>query len=367
MSVINQMLVDLERRRASGEERNGIPDYVRALPGPAFSRQGPQILIAAVLVTAAAMAGAGWWLQARAPSVPALQPVVAAAVPLATPGPAAALLSPEVAEDIAQHRSREQGNFSEPVATDRLIAPVSPLRAPVPAFQARSAAPAVVMRAVEPPATPAKTSPQITTAAARPARADIDKKVRELTPRQRAEGEYAKGAAALHEDRPAEARAAFEAALQEDASHHAARQALVGLLLNARRQTEAVQVLQEGLAISPAQSGFAMALARLQVERGELNAGVQTLARSLEFAVNHADYIAFYAGLLQRQQRHAEAMEQFRQALGQRGNVGVWLLGLGISLDALGRSSDAQEAYRRAKASGNLSADLQIFADQQLR
>ena len=33
MSVINQMLLDLDRRRASGEERNRIPDHVRALPG----------------------------------------------------------------------------------------------------------------------------------------------------------------------------------------------------------------------------------------------------------------------------------------------------------------------------------------------
>lgn len=368
MSVINQMLVDLERRRASGEERNRIPDHVRALPGESFSRQRPQVLVAAVLVTAAAMAGAWWWLMSgRATSAPTVRPEAVSAASTHQSAPAPAPLSPEAVENIAQRMSFELANFSESAAADRRVTPASPPREPVPAVRSRAAAPQATVHAAAPSSAPAKSPPQAATTAANPPRADIDKKVRELTPRQHAEGEYAKGAAALHEDRNADARAAFEAALQADASYHAARQALVGLLLNARRQNEASQVLQEGLAISPAQPGFAMALARLQVERGDLNAGVQTLARGLEFAANNADYIAFYAGLLQRQQKHAEAIEQFSRALGQRGNVGVWLLGLGISLDALGRDSDAQEAYRRAKASGNLSPDLQTFADQRLR
>ena len=366
MSVINQMLVDLERRRASGEERNRIPDHVRALPGEPFSRQRPQVLLAtAVIVTAAAMAGAWWWMTGRAPSAPAVRPEAVSAASMPQPAPAAAPLSQEAVENIAQRMSLELANFPGPAAADTRGIPAALPREPAPAVKPRSAAPPVAVRAAD--ASPAKTPPQAATTAADPLRADIDKKVRELTPRQRAEGEYAKGAAALHEDRNADARTAFEAALQADASYHAARQALVGLLLNARRQTEAAQLLQEGLAISPAQSGFAMALARLQVERGDLNAGAQTLARGLEFAATNADYLAFYAGLLQRQQKHAEAIEQFSRALGQRGNVGVWLLGLGISLDALGRGSDAQEAYRRAKASGNLSPDLQTFADQRLR
>ena len=38
-----------------------------------------------------------------------------------------------------------------------------------------------------------------------------------------------------------------------------------------------------------------------------------------------------------------------------------------MSLDALGRGAEAQEAFRRAKASGNLSADLQAYVDQRLR
>ena len=57
MSVINQMLVDLERRRASGEERNRIPDHVRVLPGDAQAARLSTLRVAApaVLVLIAAM------------------------------------------------------------------------------------------------------------------------------------------------------------------------------------------------------------------------------------------------------------------------------------------------------------------------
>ena len=42
-------------------------------------------------------------------------------------------------------------------------------------------------------------------------------------------------------------------------------------------------------------------------------------------------------------------------------------MGLGISLQALGRNTDAQDAFRRARASNTLNPDLQAFVDQRLR
>jgi MSHA biogenesis protein MshN len=110
-----------------------------------------------------------------------------------------------------------------------------------------------------------------------------------------------------------------------------------------------------------------MMAARLHVDRGEIDAAVQTLARSADYAGNSADYAGFYAGLLQRQKKHAEAVGMFDRALRLRPNSGVWLLGMGISLEALGRGAEAQESFRRARATGNLTPELQTFADQRLR
>jgi hypothetical protein len=45
----------------------------------------------------------------------------------------------------------------------------------------------------------------------------------------------------------------------------------------------------------------------------------------------------------------------------------TWLLGIGISLQALGQNRDAQEAFARAREGGLLSAPLSSFVDQRLR
>jgi MSHA biogenesis protein MshN len=42
-------------------------------------------------------------------------------------------------------------------------------------------------------------------------------------------------------------------------------------------------------------------------------------------------------------------------------------MGLGISLQALNRNSDAQAAFRRAKATDGLNGELQAFVDQRLK
>ncbi len=366
MSVINQMLVDLERRRASGEERNRIPDHVRALPDEPHAAYGPAFrIIGAVAGLALLAAGVWWWQVGRPPAVTASAPVTSAIVP-------APALTPEArdTELIARRLTLDLAYVPETVtapAAGRDTAPgvetatiIKPRTAPA---DPQAAAPADKPRTVPAPVVKKTTEP--VTVAAAPV--GIDKQMSKPTPRQRAEAEYAKGAAARQQGQADAARAAFEAALQIDPAYHGARQALVGTLLDARLSAEAIRVLQDGLQLAPAQQGFAMTLARLQLDNGELDTAAQTLVRSLDYPDVSPDYIAFYASLLQRQQKHADAVTQFQRALGRRRNVGVWLLGLGVSLEALGRGAEAQEAYRLAKTSGNLSADLQAFADQKLR
>lgn len=367
MSVINQMLVDLERRRASGEELKRIPNHVRALPSaPSFARNVRPV-VAAVSLATAALAVTWWWLARQPVDVVAPAPAVAsrAAPPV--------MLTPEqeAVEQVARRMSFELAHLPETVNTqqetatsDGGVSAASVIGRDKPAAAQKppaSTSPSSVSPAVQPRNVAAAQKPVVVP------RAEISKQVREPTPRQRADAEYARGVTALHQGRSDDARAAFESALQIVPAYHSARQALVGVMLDARQLVEAARILEDGLQLAPAQYGFAMALARLQVEQGDIDAGVRTLSRSIEHAGGSAEYAAFYAGLLQRQQKHAEAVEMFERALRLRGNSGVWLLGMGLSLDALGRGAEAQEAYRRAKAAGNLPGDLAAFADQRLR
>src|SRR6185503_18548846 len=114
------------------------------------------------------------------------------------------------------------------------------------------------------------------------------------------------------------------------ADHAGARQALVGLLIRSGKLPEAEQVLQEGLRANGPQPALAMALARLQVDRGDTAGAVETLQRSAAAAQGSADYIAFLAALMQRQARHAEAAEHYQSALALAPGSGLWSMGLGI-------------------------------------
>jgi MSHA biogenesis protein MshN len=222
------------------------------------------------------------------------------------------------------------------------------------------------MAAPKPPAT------KIAIATGKPApaaggKAEIEKQVRQPTQRDLADNEYRKAASSLHQGRLAEAQEGFRAALNLYPAHHGARQALVALLVESKAFAEAERALQEGIRLAPEQIGFAMTLGRLQVNRNDNAGAIATLQSVVGHAQSSADYVAFLAALLQRQARHEDAIEQFQAALRLKPGAGVWWLGLAMSLQAVNRVPEAQEAYRRAKSTNNLNPELAAFADQRLR
>lgn len=197
--------------------------------------------------------------------------------------------------------------------------------------------------------------------------AGVSKQITQISPQQQAENEYRKAYTLLQHGQANAALSGFEAALQLDAGHLAARQTLVRLLLDMKRATDAERVLQEGLQRDPKQSSLALLLARIQVGRNELTQALDTMEKSLPYAAKQADYQAFVAALLQRLNRHKEAITYFQNALQINPQSGVWLMGLGISLRAEQRNPEAKEAFNRALAVHNLSAELQSFVAQQLK
>ena len=390
MSVINQVLLELEKRRASAVERGALPDHVRALPEDERPLNWGWIA-AGGLAVAGALAGS-WALLSGFDVTPqrALAPLATqratgtavarvAAAPTAvttdarpraegdgdaqSEGPASRL-SLELSNSPAppQRQVARPVPAQEPSATQRLPTSRVISRAGSDASARSEAAPAPVARPE--PAPP----PAVVASARAPAgKPQIQKQERQPTPRELADNEYRKATTSLHQGRSAEAEEGFQAALNLYPGHHGARQGLVGMLVTGKKFTEAERVLQEGVKLAPAQTGFTMTLARLQVDRGDNAQGAATLQKGLEHAQGNADYHAFLATVLQRQNRHEEAIEQFQAALRLRPAMGVWWLGLGISLQTANRSADAQEAYRRARATNSLNPDLAAFADQRMR
>lgn len=331
MSVINQVLNQLEQRGANAASEQAM---VRAVPPARRSLVKPLLLV--LLLTAG---GAAAWLYARKPAAvtPRVAPPVVA-VPVEEPVPEilppASRLSFELSSVPLPSSLRDARNSSSPKSSSARESQTLP--APIPN------APAALVMSGELP-------------------------MKQISRTQQADAEFRRGIALMQQGRIADAIRGYEAALQLDAGHQAARQALVALLLEGKRGADAERVLQEGLKGRPEQTGFAMLLARLQVERGAVEQATATLEKSLPYADNQADYQAFVAALLQRQGRHKEAVNHYQIALQLAPNNGVWLMGYGISLQAVQRSADARDAFRRALDSQTLSPDLQKFVQQKLK
>jgi MSHA biogenesis protein MshN len=287
-------------------------------------------------------------------AAPAAPVTAAAAVKSPAPATVAAVPEPPVAvqKPVEQPPVASAPPKMQPVPAPVLVAAV-PSRTPaLPATAPASAAapPAVVATVAEPvrPAAPEALA------------------VKSVNPQQSSENLYKNAAAHLQQGRDgAEAREMLRKSLEANPRNVAARQMLAGLLVESNNIDAAAALLQEGLKQSPEHGALSMSLARLQLERADVPGAILTLERGLPGA-DHADYYAFYAALLQRAGRNEAAVKHYLTALKTDPSMPTWLVGIGISLQAIGKDGDAVEAFQRARDTGRLAPTLAAFVDQRL-
>lgn len=399
MSVINQMLQDLETRRGAIEGQNVEPVPVRAA-GVVHERRVSPVLIGAAAVGVVIIAAAAWWLlrdssaptaaPAVAPNLVIPQPAQVNVAPVAQPAPATPSAAPPVAatqtapsapEPAAPVVSKAEppkptdsnAVAAKPAMPDRVVPAPETSSAPA-RLAALSEAPETPVAAAVPEKLPAPPPAARAPAKSLPERSNAPipgmetgvQNFKQRSPQQRIDERYRDALRRLNEGQFAAARADLNEVLQTQPKHSGARLALVGIELEEKRSAQAEKLLRDGIQLQPGEHAFSMALARLEVERGDVDAALSTLGRAQSSANDDADYHGFYAALLQRAGRHAEAVEHYQLALRQR-EAANWLIGLGISLEAANRARDAEQIYRRAQQSAGLTPELQDFANQRLQ
>lgn len=188
----------------------------------------------------------------------------------------------------------------------------------------------------------------------------------QLTPHQQARNGFHKAQQLAQQGKNNEAIEIYRAALLQDAANDTARQAMVDLLLKSKRNADAERALQIGLKNNPRNSAYSMQLARLLAERNDVQLALDVMQRTLPHAATQADYQALYAALLQRQSRYSDAIAHYQKALELKPGSGEWLMGMGISLKALGRPDEAGNAFKHALETHTLSPQSRAFVEQQI-
>ena len=365
MSLINQVLRDLDKRRAvTAAAPAAVKPSIPSVAPSALQRArrwglGFAITATAVVAGGVAQGSIQWPGRAAKPVTP--MPTAVAAVPAVVE--AAPVVAPVVAVPGAVTPPE-----APPAARIETPSPVAPVLLAVAAPTPRS--PLINSPRSEPKTRPVVAPDQAASAAAFAApkpEPRIDKRMASRTPQERAEAHYQRGVTAHQAGQINDSADAFMAALREDARFAPARQAQAGLLIGQSRHDEALALLNEGIALSPQQPTLALMLARLQAERQDLNAAADTLKAASGNATANAEYQGFHAAILQRAGRHGEAAEKFSAALRLAPANSVWWMGLGISLAASDQTAAAREAFMRAKTTGALPPEAGQYVELRLR
>lgn len=154
--------------------------------------------------------------------------------------------------------------------------------------------------------------------------------------------------------------------LVHDPNNQGAREQLAGLLYGEGRLSEATQLLEEGIRLDPAQADFRLLLARLAISSGDQLKALGWLTGYQPDLASNLDYYATWAGLTQELGRNAEAAEIYVTLLRQQPDQGRWWLGLGVAEDGQGHSQRALDAYRNAQLHGNLGEASASWIEQRI-
>jgi len=373
VSVINRMLRDLDERHALADQGvQVLPSSVRVpAPPPRADPEWFWRIVAVLMLTALGWVGLVLYKtqlrpiaterafnaaeerrraqpRAVAPVAPRIVPSNPAAAPVVTAAPSAPVLAAAIHKDPAKPR-----------------ASAKPEAAAVPSSAAAATKPVATKSAERRNGGGSARTRKKPRNEASPSAVKTHQSAR--NPKGGAERQYALAVAVLRTGHGSVAEKHFTAALDADPAHENARQALVALKIDSGDIAAARTLLEQGLAQNPQQTRFAVVLARIYVEQGDYAGALRTLDAARTGLGAGADLHALRGAVLRQLNRPADAADAYRDALRIAPGAGALWIGLALSLEALGQLPEAAESFRRAAATGTLSADLRAQAETRAR
>ena len=401
MSLINQMLTDLEARR--GGKLHQVDQALNGLRSAAEAprqRQIPRFLGVGALLLITALGG--WLLhEVLNRTVPAAPEPLAVVPPQAPPPardpvvvarpapPATALSLPVILADALPPAAAVP-----PAATPAVPQEITPLGTPGAAVAVRQAAPSAVVLdgavAVPQEITPAvplgaalsDTGPVLDAVVAPPVDA-APRRLAENAVENAADstieypGEFHRAPAVKNLDVQADAlRLALQSAaagstgpLRTFVANYPtrvdARVRLALILLAADQTAEAQASLRAGLNLAPNQTDLAQVLGHSLLEQDQAQAALAVLRPAVPPLTKNPEFHALLAAVEQRLGLHALAVTRYRGLLQRQPDNGNWLVGLGISLNAQGNTQAAVESFTQAADDRTLAEPLRAFAAQE--
>ena len=369
MSVINQMLKDLDKRQ--GEQ---VTDSNVTVPVTKKSSNTKLVAIIVIVILLVNIAGIfAWQLYAENQQLKTQAQQKQKVTNLATPKVVNTTVvsdTPELVTDKLENKvaTATVDKVTEPVATEAI------------ADANKATSNETEMNAVAPEPLLAASanvveSPEKNTPAGHSQVKEQEKEVLEtkptltisrsqLSPKMLSEKKITEAERAMEVNDLAKAESLFEEVLLLIPEHETARKQLAALWYGKKAYQDAINLLSQGIAIAPQSEEMRLMSARIYFEQGRARQALNLLN-----PINNSqrvDLQVLIANIASEINEYKSAANAYRKLLILEPNVGRWWLGLAVSLDSQGQFKLASNAYDEAITKGNLSSNALQFARQRV-
>lgn len=147
---------------------------------------------------------------------------------------------------------------------------------------------------------------------------------------------------------------------------HEARETLVQLYIDQSNYIKAHTILNEGLKQSESYIPFIELSAQLMIEQNKQKDALELLNKYTPSFEQYPNYHSLKAALYQQNGDYKLSAKVYEKLLQIKPDNGVWWMGLGISLENLGKKNQAHDAYAKATRTDNLTPELKSYIENRM-
>lgn len=170
---------------------------------------------------------------------------------------------------------------------------------------------------------------------------------------------------ALNNNLMSKAETLFEDVLLVEPENKVARKQLAALWFGKQAYQNALNLLSQGITIDPADSEYRLMKARIYLSQGQQISAVNVLKALSNF--DNVEYQALLANSAQQAQQFTVASQAYQLLTNLQPEVGRWWLGLAVASDSNSQFELATQAYIEASEKVDLSESARQFARQRIQ
>lgn len=372
LSVINQMLKDLDQRHEGSREQASVNPAYQQTP---ISSKRNFVVALVVIILLNALGWFVWQMYQENETLKKEKQVLSNEVALATQAATSSL--PESKQ--TTETSTGESPVEEPIKNAKKVAKttddeVAINNEPLPEQSVVNTAKSKAQEEIastktDKPSEKTETKsvePEVVAVAKEnePVKPSISIKRRQLTAEELAEKNYKQAQQSLNAGDIKNAEKWFEEVLMLTPNNSQARKELAALWFGRQDYSAAHSLLSQGLAREPSNSEFRLMKARIFIKQNRLQQALTTLTELKD--VTDVEYQSLLASTAQQLEAYESAIYAYQKLTELEQNNGKWWLGLAIGLDKQSDFTQAVEAYKHAIDSHSLSENAIKFAQSRV-